>query len=52
MATGLTNRDIAERLVITEGTVKVHAKHILSKLGLASRTQVAGWFARANEQHG
>jgi hypothetical protein len=48
MATGLTNRDIAERLVITERTVEVHAKHILSKLALASRTQVAGWFARAN----
>lgn len=28
---------------------EVHAKHILSKLGLKSRSQVAGWFARANE---
>jgi DNA-binding CsgD family transcriptional regulator len=48
MANGLTNHDIAERLVITEGTVEVHVKHILSKLGFRSRTQVAGWFARQN----
>jgi DNA-binding NarL/FixJ family response regulator len=29
--------------VITEGTAEVHVKHILSKLGLKSRWQVAGW---------
>jgi DNA-binding CsgD family transcriptional regulator len=45
MMTGLTNREIAQRLVITEGTVEVHVKHVLSKLGLRSRTQVVGWFA-------
>jgi ATP/maltotriose-dependent transcriptional regulator MalT len=45
MADGLSNRDIAEKLVITEGTVEVHVKHILSKLGLRSRAQVTGWFA-------
>jgi DNA-binding NarL/FixJ family response regulator len=38
MADGLSNHDIAERLVITEGTVEVHVKHILGKLGLRSRT--------------
>ena len=42
---GLTNRDIAEALVITEGTAEVHVKHILSKLGLKSRHQVAVWAA-------
>jgi len=42
MADGLTNHDIAKRLVITEGTVEVHVKHILGKLGFRSRTQVAG----------
>ena len=41
-----SNREIAESLVITEGTVEVHVKHILSKLGFRSRTQVAGWVAR------
>jgi DNA-binding CsgD family transcriptional regulator len=46
MADGLSNRDIAERLVITEGTVEVHVKHILGKLSFRSRTQVAGWLTR------
>jgi ATP/maltotriose-dependent transcriptional regulator MalT len=46
VADGLSNHDIAERLVITEGTVEVHVKHILGKLGYRSRTQVAGWVAR------
>jgi DNA-binding NarL/FixJ family response regulator len=46
VADGLSNRDIAEKLVISEGTVEVHVKHILGKLGFSSRTQVAGWFAR------
>jgi DNA-binding CsgD family transcriptional regulator len=46
MADGLSNRDIAEKLVISEGTVDVHVKHILGKLGFRSRTQVAGWVAR------
>jgi DNA-binding CsgD family transcriptional regulator len=46
MATGLTNREIAARLVISEGTVEVHVKHILSKLGFKSRSEVAGWWAQ------
>jgi DNA-binding CsgD family transcriptional regulator len=45
MTDGRSNREIAESLVITEGTVEVHVKHILSKLGFRSRTQVATWFA-------
>jgi non-specific serine/threonine protein kinase len=45
VADGRSNREIAERLVITEGTVEVHVKHILSKLGFRSRTQVATWVA-------
>jgi DNA-binding NarL/FixJ family response regulator len=40
MALGRTNREIADALVITEGTVEVHVKHILSKLGFRSRAQV------------
>jgi DNA-binding CsgD family transcriptional regulator/tetratricopeptide (TPR) repeat protein len=46
IADGLSNRDIAEKLVISEGTVDVHVKHILGKLEFRSRTQVAGWVAR------
>jgi non-specific serine/threonine protein kinase len=49
VADGLSNHDIAERLMITEGTVEVHAKHILGELGFTSRTQVAGWIARKSQ---
>jgi DNA-binding CsgD family transcriptional regulator len=44
LARGMSNRDIAESLVISEGTVGVHVKHVLSKLGFRSRTQVATWW--------
>jgi DNA-binding CsgD family transcriptional regulator len=44
VADGLSNRDIAERLVISEGTVEVHVRHILGKLRFSSRAQVARWF--------
>jgi DNA-binding NarL/FixJ family response regulator len=40
---GLTNRQIAEALVIAEGTAGVHVDHILTKLGFHSRTQLALW---------
>jgi non-specific serine/threonine protein kinase len=46
IADGSSNRDIAEKSIISEGTVDVHVKHILGKLGFRSRAQVAGWFAR------
>jgi DNA-binding NarL/FixJ family response regulator len=36
---GSRNRDIAEKLFITEETVKVHIKHIMEKLGASDRTQ-------------
>jgi two-component system, NarL family, response regulator LiaR len=41
VAQGLSNRDIAEQLVINEATVRTHVSNILSKLHLASRTQAA-----------
>jgi DNA-binding CsgD family transcriptional regulator len=40
---GLTNRQIAERLVLSERTAQNHVQHILTKLGLANRSQVAVW---------
>jgi DNA-binding CsgD family transcriptional regulator/tetratricopeptide (TPR) repeat protein len=46
LAKGLTNREIAEQLIITETTAEVHVKHILSKLGFKSRSQVAVWASR------
>jgi non-specific serine/threonine protein kinase len=43
LADGLTNRQIAERLMVTERTVATHVEHILDKLGFASRHQVGAW---------
>ena len=45
VARGLTDRQIAAELVITEGTVGVHLEHIFSKLGIRSRAQLAVWAA-------
>ena len=39
VAAGLSNRQIAEQLIITVGTVKTHINHIFSKLAVQSRTQ-------------
>ena len=38
LSEGLTNREIAQRLRLAEGTVKVHLHHIYRKLGIANRT--------------
>ena len=38
---GFSNSEIAGRLFITEGTVKVHVQHVFDKLGVRSRTAVA-----------
>jgi DNA-binding NarL/FixJ family response regulator len=40
LVTGQTNSAIAERLVISEGTVKSHVKQILRKLGAVNRSEV------------
>jgi NarL family two-component system response regulator LiaR len=41
IAEGMNNRDIAEKLFISEKTVKTHVSNILGKLGVADRTQAA-----------
>jgi DNA-binding NarL/FixJ family response regulator len=47
VAEGLTNRQIAARLVLSERTVESHVQHVLTKLGFGSRSQVAAWVVRA-----
>jgi DNA-binding NarL/FixJ family response regulator len=46
MAEGLTNKQIAEAMHISYETVKEHVQHILRKVGLSDRTQVAVWAVR------
>jgi DNA-binding NarL/FixJ family response regulator len=45
VARGMTNREIARALVLTEGTVANHVRRVLVRLGLDSRTQLAVWVA-------
>ena len=46
LAEGLSNKEIAARLVISGRTVETHVDHVLSKLGMTSRAQVASWVAQ------
>ncbi len=43
IAGGRSNREIADELVITKKTAEAHVSHILTKLGLCSRVQIATW---------
>jgi DNA-binding NarL/FixJ family response regulator len=45
VARGLTNRQIASELSISEHTVATHVSKIMRKLGLSSRSQLAAWVA-------
>ena len=49
LARGMSNRQIAETLVIAERTVTNHVEHIFNKLGFRARAQVAAWITQ--EQH-
>lgn len=51
IAEGLSNKMIARRLGISDGTVKGHVKHLLKKLGFNSRVEAAVW-ASQNEMAG
>jgi DNA-binding NarL/FixJ family response regulator len=56
LAQGHSNKDIARHLHVVEDTVKSHVRHILSKLGVQSRTQAAlyamrlGWISTNSER--
>src|SRR5256712_13640760 len=47
IADGLTNREIAERLVISERTAESHVERIMAKLVMHTRTEIAAWMAAA-----
>lgn len=44
LAEGMTNKEVAARLVISTRTVRGHVESILAKLGFANRAQVAAWY--------
>jgi predicted ATPase/DNA-binding CsgD family transcriptional regulator len=50
IAEGLSNREIAARLVVAQRTAEGHVENILSKLGFTSRAQVAGWLTAQGPQ--
>jgi DNA-binding NarL/FixJ family response regulator len=49
VAEGLSNRDIAGRLVVSQRTAEAHVEHILTKLGFGSRAQIAAWVVENRE---
>ena len=49
IAKGMSNKMIGNRLGIAESTVKVHVKHILGKIGLRTRVEIAVW--AVNQHH-
>lgn len=51
VAKGLSNRQIATKLVISQRTAQGHVENILTKLGFTSRAQIAAWVVE-NAQHG
>jgi DNA-binding NarL/FixJ family response regulator len=48
---GLSNRDIADVLCISAGTVKTHVEHVIQKLQVSDRTQAAVWAVRHGLVH-
>ncbi|MFE3002064.1 protein kinase [Nocardia sp. NPDC059246] len=50
VAQGLTNKQIAAKLVISQRTAQGHVEHILTKLGFNSRAQIAAWVVEDTER--
>ena len=51
MAQGLRNREIAERLFLSEATIKTHVRHLLDKLRLRNRAEAAAFATRVTRLH-
>ncbi len=51
VARGLTNPEIARKLVLSERTIDSHVEHIRSKLGVRTRAQIATWVVRGQAAH-
>jgi predicted ATPase/DNA-binding CsgD family transcriptional regulator len=49
VAEGLANKEIAARLHVSVRTVESHIRHVLTKLGLVNRTQLATWTRQRNQ---
>jgi two-component system, NarL family, nitrate/nitrite response regulator NarL len=52
IAAGMSNKAVARELNISDGTVKVHVKHLLRKLNLRSRLEAAVWAIEHRRQAG
>jgi DNA-binding NarL/FixJ family response regulator len=52
IALAMSNRQIAERLVLSERTVETHVRSILAKLGYSTRTEIAAWALRGSPDGG
>jgi predicted ATPase/DNA-binding CsgD family transcriptional regulator len=52
LARGYSNRRIAQELMISQRTVEAHVAHIMAKLGLESRLQIAAWASRQDPRIG
>lgn len=50
VAEGLTNAEVAERLHISENTVKFHLQNIYQRLGVTNRTEASRWFLQEHKR--
>jgi PAS domain S-box-containing protein len=49
VAQGLSNRQVAEQLFVSENTVKFHLQNVFQRLAVANRTEASRWFLRSQE---
>jgi non-specific serine/threonine protein kinase len=50
VAQGLSNKQLAKRLLITVRTAETHVNHVLGKLGFTSRSQIAAWYMERRQR--